>query len=52
MRPAKVSARHNLRIGDATANIRERRQQHARINTLSDLRRRQRADYIRQTAGF
>ena len=35
-----IPPRHHLRIGDATANVRERRQQHARINTFSDLRRR------------
>ena len=46
----RIPAGHHLGIHHAAADIRKRRQQHARIDTLRDLRRRQCADDVRQTA--
>ncbi|SWZ01857.1 Uncharacterised protein [Klebsiella pneumoniae] len=45
-----IPAGHHLGIHHAATDIGKRRQQHARIDTLRDLRRRQCADDVRQTA--
>ena len=47
-----IPAGDDLRVGNPAADIRIPRQQHAGIHAVCDLRRRQRADNVSQTAGF
>ena len=47
-----IPARYNLRIRDTTANIGKRREQHAGIHSVRNLRSGQCPNHIRQSPGF